>query len=139
MVDDNRSVMVKYDFNTIKVLLHRILNGPDSMEKSKLIEMLAYYTYDSEQFCRKVMDVVVGNMVPEPIRPGTRVVINASKSGWLSSSDKEILDKATKNDVTYGIVLKFNGYHGYSNYEIGFPDGTVQLTLDAVSNMEVIV
>jgi hypothetical protein len=138
-MEDNRSTYVKYDFNTIKVLLHRILNGPDSIEKSKLIEMLTYYTYDSEQFCRKVFDISVGNMLPEPIRVGLEVIIDLEKTGWLSQSDKDIMANATKDGVTYGTVMKFTGYHGWNNYEIGFSKGKVQVPMEAVSTMGIII
>jgi hypothetical protein len=138
-MEAERNVLVKYDFNTIKVLLHRILNGPDTIEKSKLIEMLTYYTYDSEQFCRKVFDISVGNMLPEPIRVGLEVVIDPDKTGWLSQKDKDIITNATKDGVIYGTVMKFIGYHGYSNYEIGFSKGTIQVPLEAVSTMNKII
>lgn len=128
--------MVKCDQNTIKVLLHRIINGPDTPQKSKLIEMLAYYVWDSENFTRKVIDLTVGNMIPEPVPVGTRVQIDVNKTGWVSTSDKEILDGSVKDGVGHGVVLKFNGYHGYSNYEIGFTNGTINLPLECVNNME---
>ena len=128
--------MVKCDQNTIKVLLHKTLTGSDTPEKSKLIEMLAYYVWDSENFTRKVLDLSLGNMIPDPIRVGTRIKIDLDKTGWLSTSDREILDANVKDGAGYGVVFKFNGYHGYSNYLIGFSNGTMNLPLESISNME---
>lgn len=133
---ETKSIMVKCDLNTIKVLLHKTMNGPDTVEKSKLIEMLAYYLGDSDNLTRKVINLCLGNMIPDPIPVGTRVKINLEKSGWLSSSDRDILNNSMKDDVIYGVVLKFLGYHGYSNYEIGFGNGSVQLPMECLSNIE---
>lgn len=128
--------MVKCDLNTVRVLLHKTLNGPDTPEKSKLIEMLAYYVWESENFTRKVLDLSLGNMIPEVIPVGTRVKINLEKTGWISTSEREILDANKKDGFAYGVVLKFSGYHGYSNYEIGFQNGTINLPLESINNME---
>lgn len=128
--------MVKCDLNTVRVLLHKTLNGPYTPEKSKLIEMLAYYVWESENFTRKVLDLSLGNMIPEVIPVGTRVKINLEKTGWISTSEREILDANKKDGFAYGVVLKFSGYHGYSNYEIGFQNGTINLPLESINNME---
>lgn len=127
---------VKCDLNTVRVLLHKTINGPETPEKSKLIEMLAYYVWDSENFTRKVLDLSLGNMIPEPVPVGTRVQIDVNKTGWISTSDKEILNGSVKDSVAYGVVLEFSGYHGYSNYEIGFTNGTINLPLECVNNIE---
>lgn len=132
-------MMVQCDQNTVRVLLHKILNGYDCPEKSKLIEMLSYYVWDSENFTRKVLDLSLGNMIPEVIPVGTRVKINLEKTGWISNSEREILDSSVKDGVGYGVVLKFKGYHSYSNYEIGFEKGTMNLPLESISNMEDLV
>jgi hypothetical protein len=133
---ETKSIMVKCDQNTVRVLLHRTLTGPDTPQKSKLIEMLAYYVWDSENFTRKFIDLTLGNMIPEPIAVGTRVKIDLNKTGWLSTSDREMLDANLKDGIVYGVVLKFSGYHGYSNYEIGFQNGTINLPMECINNME---
>jgi hypothetical protein len=133
---ETKSIMVKCDLNTVRVLLHKTINGPDTPEKSKLIEMLAYYVWDSENFTRKVLDLSLGNMIPEPLPLGTRIKIDLNKTGWLSTSDREMLDANLKDGIVYGVVLKFSGYHGYSNYEIGFQNGTINLPMECINNME---
>lgn len=133
---ETKSIMVKCDRNTVKILLHKTLNGPDTLEKSKLIEMLAYYVFDSDNFTRKIVDLTLGNMIPDPIPVGTRVKIDLDKTGWVSTSDREILDANVKDGAGHGVVFKFNGYHGYSNYEIGFSNGVINLPMECISNME---
>ena len=136
---ETKSIMVKCDLNTVRVLLHKTINGPDTPEKSKLIEMLAYYVWENENFTRKVLDLSLGNIIPEPVPVGTRVQIDLKKTGWISTSEREILDANVKDGFAYGTVLKFFGYHGYSNYEIGFQNGTLNLPLESISNMEDLV
>jgi hypothetical protein len=129
---DHRTCYVKYDRDTFAVLLRRLLDSEDGYVKSKLIEMLTLYTYESENMCRMIIDLSVGNMLPEPIKPGSPVKINPEKVGWLGNNEKDILAKNTKDDKIHGVVISFNGYHSYQPYKIGFPEGTVDLPMEAV-------
>ncbi len=128
----DRNCYVKYDVNTFSVLLRRLLTSEDVYVKNKLIEMLTLYTYESENMCRKIIDISIGNMPPEPIKPGTPVEIDMNNIGWLGNGEKDTLTKNTKNDKVYGTLLSFNGYHSYSAYTVGFPEGTVNLPMEAV-------
>lgn len=129
---DHRTCYVKYDRNTFAVLLKRLLDSEDGYVKSKLIEMLTFYTYESENMCRKIIDLSVGNILPEPIKPGSPVQIDLEKVGWLGNNEKDIIAKNTKDDKIHGVVISFAGYHGYQPYKIGFPEGTVDLPMEAV-------
>lgn len=133
---ETKSITFKYDQDTVRVLMHKVLNKYDCPEKSKLIEMLAYYVWDSENFTRKILDLSLGNMVPDPIPVGTRVKIDTNNTGWVSTSERELIDGSVKDGFAYGVVLKFSGYHGYSNYEIGFEKGKVNLPMECIKNME---
>jgi hypothetical protein len=132
---DPRTCYVKYDVNTFSVLLRRLLTSEDVYVKNKLIEMLTLYTYENENMCRKIIDLSIGTMIPEPIKTGTKVKIDKEKTGWLGTSEKEILDKNTIDEAVYGTVLSFNGYHSYNAYTVGFPEGTVNLPMEAVSDV----
>jgi len=132
---DPRTCYVKYDIDTFTVLFNRLLASDDAYVKNKLIEMLTLYTYESENMCRKIIDLSIGTMIPEPIKAGTKVKVHREQTGWLGTSEKEILDKNTIDEAVYGTVLSFNGYHSYNAYTIGFPEGTVNLPMEAVSDV----
>jgi len=131
----DRTCYVKYDRDTFTVLFKRLLASDDAYVKNKLIEMLTLYTYESESMCRKIIDLSIGTIIPDPVKPGTRVKINMDHIGWLGNSEKDILAKNTVNESVYGTVLAFNGYHSYSAYTVGFPEGTINLPMEAVSDV----
>ena len=135
----SRTCFVKYDRDTFAVLLKRLLESEDGYVKSKLIEMLTFYTYESENMCRKIIELSVGNILPEPIKTGSTVQIDPEKVGWLANNEKDIITKNTKDDKVFGIVISFAGYHGYQPYKIGFPEGAVDLPMEAVLDISYIL
>jgi len=134
---ETRSIMVKYDVDTIKVLIHRILNGNDEITKSKLIEMLSYISYEYENFSKKVVELSIGAYVPDIIPVGTTVKVNPEKTGWLSTDDREVLNANTKDKFAYGTVMSFKGYHSYSNYQVAFKEKIIDLPMDCLTSFEI--
>jgi len=136
---ETKSCYVKYDKNTFTVLLKRILDSKDEYEKNKVLDMLSYYIFDNENICRTLIEFSVGILIPEPFLQGTHVKINKEHVGWLSTSDKEILEKSSKNDELYGDVITFRGYHSYNSYSIGFSEGIVDLPTAAILDISSIL
>jgi len=136
---EDRNCYVKYNINTFRVLFNRLITSDDVYVKNKLIEMLFLLTYESENMCKKIIDLSIGTIIPEPLKAGTKVKIDREKTGWLSTTDKEILVNNTIDEVVYGVVLSFNGYHSYNAYTIGFPEGTVNLPMESVLDVSSIL
>ena len=136
---ETKSCYVKYNKNTFTVLLKRILDSKDEYEKNKVLDMLSYYILDNENICRTLIEFSVGILIPEPFLQGTHVKINKEHVGWLSTSDKEILEKSSKNDELYGDVITFRGYHSYNSYSIGFSEGIVDLPTAAILDISSIL
>ena len=136
---ETKTCYVKYDKNTLTVLLKRILDSKDEYEKTKVFEMLSYYIFDNENMCRTLIDLSIGVLIPEPLLQGTHVKIDREHVGWLSTSDKEILEKSSKDDELYGNVITFRGYHSYNSYSIGFSEGIVDLPTAAILDISSIL
>lgn len=129
---EDRSHFVKYNINTFKILIERLLKSEDVYTRNKLVEMLTMHTFDSENLCKTIIDLSLGTILPEPVPIGNPVKINIEKVGWLATSEREIIDKNQKDGATFGIVIAFDGYHSYAPYKIGFPEGVINLPMEAV-------
>jgi hypothetical protein len=134
----DRTSYVKYDEQIFSILLQRLLQDT-SYEKDQLVKMITPIIYENETLCRKILDLAIGNTIPEPLPVGTYVKIDMEKVGWLSANEKTILQDNTTNDVIMGTVLGFKGYHSYTPYIIGFPEGKVDLPTEAVLSVGIML
>ncbi len=134
----DRTCYVKYDKQIFSILLQRLLQD-SSYEKEQLVKMITPIIYESETLCRKILDLAIGNTIPEPLPVGTSVKIDMEKVGWLSANEKTILQDNIINDVIMGTIFEFKGYHSYTPYVVGFPEGKVDLPTEAVLSVESIL
>jgi hypothetical protein len=135
---NSRQTYVKYDQNTFNMMIQNMLSN-ESYQKTQLIKMIIPYLYENENLCRKILELSIGNIIPEPMETGQTVLIDIDKVGWLGTGEKQILADNTKDNAIYGTVLSFNGYHSYTPYVVGFPEGSVNLPIDAVSSIGIVL
>ena len=122
MATNTRTTYIAYSVQDLQNAITTMVSGNNTYAKNKLIEMLAYMVYDSDNASKIFMEFYISGTLYEPIAVGTTVSIKFDKVGWLSVEDRTIIE-----EQKIGVVLEFMNYHGYRNYKVAFKEKVIEL------------
>lgn len=122
------NIRVDYEETDIAVILSEILKHPNKDEIVKLlVPMICDHSPAVQHFFKLIIS---GNKLPEVLLPGTICRIKASDLGYSSNVDLIREKFADEEDKVPVKIIRFKGYHDYSNYEIEYTnvlsDGTTE-------------